>query len=57
MLKVGYQHAHAGDDCVNKPGYKVGDGIYISPYFSTSLKEYTDKGDDYRVVLQCRFKP
>ena len=41
MLIAGERQARADDTCGNKPGQKVGTGIYISPYFSTSLMGYT----------------
>jgi hypothetical protein len=41
LTEEGEGQNHCDDICVNKPELKVGRGIYISPYFSTSLMGYT----------------
>jgi hypothetical protein len=58
MLQAGARQACAGSNCL-RSGELVGKGIYVSPYFLTSLLEYSNLGVDckYHIVLQCRAKP
>ena len=58
MLKGGYRQACKDNECLNK-NQKVGEGVYVSPYFLTSLLEYSqiEKDTDCFVVFQCRVKP
>lgn len=41
MLRAGTGQAYSFHDCINKKE-KVGNGIYFSPYFLTSLLEYSN---------------
>jgi hypothetical protein len=60
MLIPGAAQAHRNNMATNK-NEVVGNGIYVSPHFTTSLFGYTQpatKGNQtYRVVLQCRLRP
>ena len=61
MLIPGSRQARNSDVAINKPGEQVGNGIYLSPYFTVSLFHYTKPvqkaGETYHVVLMCRFRP
>ena len=41
MLKAGFRQAYDSVNAINKPGEQVGSGIYLSPYFTVSLFDYT----------------
>ena len=41
MLIPGIRQAHNSGIAINKPGEQVGQGIYLSPYFTVSLFHYT----------------
>ena len=41
MLRVGIGQGYAASNCINKKE-KVGNGIYFSPYFLTSLLGYSN---------------
>ena len=58
MLIAGNGQAHCNNVCINKKE-KVGKGIYFSPYFLTSLFEYSSitQEQEHHILLQCRLKP
>ena len=41
MLIPGNRQLHNSGIAINKPGEQVGSGIYLSPYFTVSLFDYT----------------
>ena len=61
MLQIGKAQWYKDEDAINKPGEKVGEGIYLSPYFTVCLFDYaepTEKNNQiYHVVLMVRIRP
>lgn len=57
MLKKGLRQACSTNTCI-KTGEIVGNGVYATPYFTSSLFEYTrEAAGGYHLILQCRAKP
>jgi hypothetical protein len=61
MLKIGKDQHYKDKFAINKPNETVGQGIYLSPYFTTCLLYYTlavaKNNQEYHVVLMVRIKP
>ena len=54
------RQAYSYDDCVNKIGQKVGDGVYLTPLFAETLPYTTPQAvgeKSYHLVFQCRLNP
>ena len=59
-LRAGKGQGYQNYNCLNKPGEKVGEGIYSSPKLSVAMG-YSNgidvNGVKYHLVFQCRINP
>ena len=59
-FKAGEAQAHEDHDNINRPGTKVGKGVYCTPNIETACDysgESTINGKTYKTVLMVRVKP
>ena len=60
MLRPGGSQVYGNEPSINRPGEKVGRGVYLSPHFQSCLhytKPFSLEGKEYLLMMQCRVNP